>query len=129
MNFSTEPETWLRIFDPNDVGAEVACQYVMHIGMVLIFLRIVNSMSTENMKTLKYLDNQVVMEALEQQLTLIETVTGQLFESGDVVGRFESSDVVGGSPTDILYVWAWPSPFLNELNFMTAENMENLKPI
>jgi hypothetical protein len=107
-------------FDPNDVGAEVACQYVMHIGMVLIFLRIVNSMSTENMKTLKYLDNQVVMEALEQQLTLIETVTGQLFES---------SDVVGGSPTDILYVWAWPSPFLNELNFMTAENMENLKPI
>jgi hypothetical protein len=49
-----------------------------------------------------------VTEAQEQQLALIETVTRQLYESGDVVG---------GSPTDILYLWAW-SLFLNELSFI-----------
>jgi len=45
-------------FEPSDVGAEVACQYFMYIGVDFIFLRIANSLSTENMKTLKYLDNQ-----------------------------------------------------------------------
>ena len=36
------------IFDPSYVRAEVACQYFMYIGVDFIFLRIANSLYTEN---------------------------------------------------------------------------------